>query len=377
MLILPKLLRSIARYTGVVVPVSVCLGVSQVAALQTESPPDSISQRGNSWAVLPSVYYTPETRGAGGVALQGFFRLPGNSPLTQSSNILAALIYTQNKQVIALVRPRLYLQDRKYELSGTLEYFRYPDKFYGVGNDTPDSAEELYTTGTMRMYVEVLGRVYPNFYIGGRVEFMKQELLETVPGGALASGTVIGSAGGVVPLLGFQAVWDSRDNVNYPATGSYRRFDATFSQGVWGSDYSYNRFRMDARRFFPLPSSHVLAVRGYVDLAPGQVPFTQLPQLGGSSLMRGFFTGRYRDHGLFVAQLEYRMPLVWRFGVVGFGSVGEVVPSVGFLTLDKLRFAGGGGLRFALVPSEKLNIRIDFAMAGNSTGFYMALGEAF
>ncbi len=93
--------------------------------------------------------------------------------------------------------------------------------------------------------------------------------------------------------------------------------------------------------------------------------------------MRGFFTGRYRDHGLFAAQLEYRMPLVWRFGVVGFGSVGEVVPSLGFFTFDKLRFAGGGGLRFALVPSEKLNIRIDFAMAGNSTGFYMALGEAF
>ncbi len=347
------------------------------AQAQTAEPADSLPAKGSSWALLPSVYYTPETRLAAGFALQGFFKLPGNSPTTRSSNILAALIYTQNKQVIALVRPRLYLQDRQYELSGSLEYFKYPDKFYGIGNDTPDSAEELYTTGTLRLYFEVLGRVRNDFYFGAHLEVIKQKLLETLPGGALAAGGVVGSAGGLAPALGFQAVWDSRDNINYPATGSYRRIDATTSQGVWGSDYSYNRFRIDARKFIPLVRSHVLAVRGYAAVASGGAPFTQLPRLGGSNLMRGFFTGRYRDHALIAAQVEYRLPLVWRLGAVAFGSVGQVAPSVGLLGLDRFRFAGGGGLRFALVPSERVNIRMDLAMAGSSSGFYLALGEAF
>ena len=71
------------------------------------------------------------------------------------------------------------------------------------------------------------------------------------------------------------------------------------------------------------------------------------------------------------------MPVWWRFGVTAFGSVGEVAPSAGLLTIDKLRAAGGGGLRFALVPSERVNIRIDFAVASGSSGLYMALGEAF
>jgi outer membrane protein assembly factor BamA len=172
-------------------------------------------------------------------------------------------------------------------------------------------------------------------------------------------------------------VRDNRDNVNYPTSGSYRRIDVTFSQGVWGSEYSYNRFRIDARKFIALPRSHVLAVRGYAASAPGDAPFTQLPRLGGSSLMRGFFTGRYRDHALIAAQVEYRLPLVWRLGAVAFGSAGQVAPSVGLLAIDRFRFAGGGGLRFTLVPSEKVNIRMDLAMAGSSSGFYLALGEAF
>ena len=368
---------TVSKWTLVLVLAATLPAARDAKAFQSGSLSDSLPDRGNSWALLPSFYYTPETRGAGGVALQGFFQMPGNSPSTRSSNVLAALIYTQNKQIIALVRPRLYLQDRKYEVSGGIQFFRYPDRFYGIGNNTPDLAEESYTAGTFRVFGEALFRVRESFYVGPNVEVIRQELLETTRGGALEGTTVIGSAGGTAPAFGFQAVWDSRDSVAFPVRGSYHRLDATFARALWGSDYSYSRLRLDARTYVQLPRSHVMAFRGYAAIARGEVPFTQLPQLGGSTLMRGFYTGRYRDKTLLAAQAEYRMPVFWRFGVAGFASVGEVAPSVGLLSVDGLRVAAGGGLRFALVPSEKVNIRIDFAVASRSSGLYMALGEAF
>jgi outer membrane translocation and assembly module TamA len=58
-------------------------------------------------------------------------------------------------------------------------------------------------------------------------------------------------------------------------------------------------------------------------------------------------------------QLEYRVVLTRRFGLVSFGGVGEVEPGA-----DKFRNrhalpAGGTGIRFLL--SKKFHLRTDFA----------------
>lgn len=93
--------------------------------------------------------------------------------------------------------------------------------------------------------------------------------------------------------------------------------------------------------------------------------------------MRGYPEGRYRDDIAVQGQLEYRFPIVWRFGGVVFGAAGQVASSIAEIDLSGLPLAGGIGLRFAVNPEENINIRIDLAFTREGPGFYVNLREAF
>ena len=94
--------------------------------------------------------------------------------------------------------------------------------------------------------------------------------------------------------------------------------------------------------------------------------------------MRGYYAGRYRDKNAGFLQAEYRVPLFWRIGAVGFADMGNVGPEIKDVNLEHFKYSYGGGLRFALNQSEKLNLRLDYGLAkGHSQGFYLQLGEAF
>jgi hypothetical protein len=77
-------------------------------------------------------------------------------------------------------------------------------------------------------------------------------------------------------------------------------------------------------------------------------------------------------------QLEYRLALPWRFGLVGFGGLGEVVPGGNqpFRTKNFLP-SGGGGVRFALSSKYHVNLRVDYAQGKNNHTWSVGVGEAF
>jgi outer membrane translocation and assembly module TamA len=104
-----------------------------------------------------------------------------------------------------------------------------------------------------------------------------------------------------------------------------------------------------------------------------------VPQLGGDQLLRGYYGGRFRDQDLLALQAEYRMPVWWRLGAVGFVAAGQVAPKLDDLGLDRFKPAAGLGLRFLLSPEEGLNIRADYGWGFDveSSGFYLSIGEIF
>jgi hypothetical protein len=81
---------------------------------------------------------------------------------------------------------------------------------------------------------------------------------------------------------------------------------------------------------------------------------------------------------MFATQLEYRLSLPKRFGVVGFGGIGEVVPGGSqILKSSNLLPAGGGGLRFQLSKKYRVNLRADIAQGKDTWTWSMGVGEAF
>lgn len=96
--------------------------------------------------------------------------------------------------------------------------------------------------------------------------------------------------------------------------------------------------------------------------------------------MRGFYDGRFRSKNQVVLQAEYRVPIAWRIGAVGFAGIGNVGDRVHNLNFQELKYSYGGGLRVALNRKERLNLRVDYGWGvGESTshGLYFQLGEAF
>jgi outer membrane protein assembly factor BamA len=147
---------------------------------------------------------------------------------------------------------------------------------------------------------------------------------------------------------------------------------------VLGSNYSYTSYVLDLRRFIRVYKQQVLALQVLGNFNIGQVPLRSLAYLGGANMMRGYFEGRFRDDNAGVLQAEYRVPLFWRLGAVGFADMGNVGPAISDVNLQHFKYSYGGGLRVALNSTEKLNLRLDYGLAkGGSNGFYLQLGEAF
>jgi len=345
-----------------------------VALLDTAAVP------GNTLVPLPAVFYTPETGwGFGGVITYYMYGARQRSDRVLPSTISGIGIYTTKKQIIALVNTELYLGGGDYRLLGGMGYSKFPTKFWGVGNEAPDSLEEDYTPETFSFRGEFQWQALPGWYLGVVAQAAHRELAEIEEDGQLATGLVPGTADGRIVGAGVLISRDTRDNAVFPSRGVYHQLRVEVYDGLFQSNYDFGSYTLDLRAYVSPVERHVLAVRGLGQATSGIAPFDMLPQLGGDVLLRGYYEGRFRDRHLLAAQIEYRAHVWWRIGVVGFVGGGQVAG-----TLDSFRWGGfkasaGGGLRLLLDPQSGLNIRADYGWAfdTHAGGFYVNVGEAF
>ena len=194
-----------------------------------------------------------------------------------------------------------------------------------------------------------------------------------------AEDEVVDSDDGRIIGAGLLVTRDTRNNAVYPSAGSYHQLRVTLYDGLFQSNYGFGSYSLDLRTYMAPVQRHVLAIRAVGQSTSGTASFDVLPQLGGDALLRGYFQGRFRDRHLLAGQLEYRAPVWWRLGVVGFVSGGQVASAFDGFTWGGFKASAGGGLRFLLDPQSGLNIRADYGWAFDigTGGFYLNVGEAF
>jgi outer membrane protein assembly factor BamA len=199
-------------------------------------------------------------------------------------------------------------------------------------------------------------------------------------GGLFDQQNVLGRDRYHIAGAGLSLTFDSRNNAFAPDKGSFLQVFFNHFSPSFGSSFRYTNYVVDFRRFLTLYRQQVLAIQAYGFFNAGDVPLRSLASFGGANSMRGFYDGRYRSKNQIVAQAEYRVPLFWRIGAVGFAGVGNVGNRVDEVNLKALKYSLGGGLRVALNRTEKLNLRIDYGFGigqHTSNGLYFQLGEAF
>jgi len=341
---------------------------------------------------LPIISASPETSlrlGAVGVFL---FRKKGMTPETQLSSIRLPVSYTLNGQFQAKLNSTYYSNSNKVIINATGQWFNFPLLFYGVGNDTQSADEEVYTTQTLRIDLSFLKSVVPNFYVGLGYNYFESKIVEFESGGQLEQPDLItGNTGSITSGFHLSVRFDNRDNNLCAASGFYADLKISNYEPSFGSEYDFTRLDLDLRKYFLPFGKHVLAVQLVMANIWGTPSFETTALLGGKMIMRGHYEGRFRDNSLYAAQVEYRLPIGrtdWidtredipfkeRWGVVGFVGFGDVASSFGNIDLSKTKSSIGLGVRYLVLPKERINIRIDFGFGTQHPGLYFNIREAF
>lgn len=339
---------------------------------QNNVPENKVSLSG-----FPVLYFTPETKlafgAAGSVVLHGFEDSAHGFP----SQFQIGAAYTLNHQFLLYLPFRYYSPANDFVFYGEAGYYRYSYYFYGIGNHQPKTEKELYEVNYPRIRINALRKVNQAIYIGLRVWFENYDIVKTEPGKELATDASISGARGSRTLgVGPAVNIDTRNDVFWPASGWFVDAAMQLYGNATGSDFNYNRYTLDATRYLAIGKKSVLALNAFFDAVSGNAPFSQLAVLGGNKKMRGFYEGRFRDKDLLAFGEEFRFPLPRRFGAVVFLNEGSVSGGLADL-FSYPRMSYGAGLRYRLKKSENLNLRLDYALASHSSGFYFTIGEAF
>ena len=364
-----------------VVAVFFCLwsmvGFAQVPAARE----DTIEFKAVSLAGYPFVFYSPETRFAFGGALVGTYR--GNADTeSRLSNAMLSAYYSVKSQYQIHLGPEFFFEGGKYYLTGFIEYARIVDKFWGIGNATPDIPDPDFIRATFAFNVDFEFLLGAGLNLGVNYDLNRTTVTDKQANPFLLHDAVAGSNGGLSSGVGLVFSYDGRDNVFWPLKGGFYKLSTLSCEQWLGSDFTFSRIIADIRQYAGLGSAGVLAFNLYGSRAAATTPFYQMPLLGGGYMMRGYYEGRFRDAYYFSGQAEYRIMFTKRWGAVAFLGAGEVGPALSSLQLTTLKPTYGFGVRFALDPRERLNVRMDISFGSDTDGtllhgLYFNAKEAF
>ncbi|MFT5834025.1 MAG: hypothetical protein ACI97N_001656 [Cognaticolwellia sp.] len=360
---------------------------------------EDTTKKKRNFAILPLIFYTPETSLALGIGGTYSFRFKNEPETSRPSQFVTGLSYTLENQILSYLSFQLFKNDEQYKIYGEIGYYRYFFYFYGVGNEEDVLYEEEneryyayrepYEVNFPRIKLNALREVSPNLYVGLQGWYDNQNFVgvdDTSGMGRLEDEFLTGSKGGVIAQLGVVSNYDDRNSVFYPTKGHLIELLATFNSTALGSDFNFQRYAFDAAKYITFKEKHTIALHATGDFIFGDPPFFQIAELGGTKRMRGYFQGRYRDNNALIIQAEYRVPILEniitsgffkdRFKVVVFGSLGNVAPTISDFDFSNTRYAYGAGFRFRLTD-DGINLRFDYGRTPQGGNFYVTFNEAF
>ncbi len=329
---------------------------------------------------IPIIFNTPETGISFGLTNSIFFK---TTSLKDTSIRMSAIqtigFFTTKKQNVQAVDASIYFPKEKYILLVQFSHSYFPDKFWGIGASTPDSNLERYAFEQFFINPHLKRKISKHLFFGSMYEFQRVYNIYYEEGGEFEASNFYGKTNHTVSGAGLSIAFDTRSHAFWPEKGVFlQSFFTGFKKELFLSDYNFGKLVTDLRYFRKIYKKQVLAFQFYNYKTFGQTPLRQLAEFGGSNNMRGFYQGRYRENNMFSFITEYRAVIKGRFGAVLFGGMGNVYNNFSDLVQNDLKVSFGGGLRFALLKKEKLNIRLDFGYANkNNMGLYFTVGECF
>ncbi|OAN18566.1 hypothetical protein A3K86_06675 [Photobacterium jeanii] len=180
--------------------------------------------------------------------------------------------------------------------------------------------------------------------------------------------------------LGGALQFDSRDVAVNAWQGQYAKLQYLVFNSQLGSQASYEKLDVQHRFYHSLEQGRVIATYAAYQQAWGDIPYYDMPTLGGPTSMRGYYQGQYRDRTTAELTTEYRHTFkrnngeLSNHGITLWTGVGSVAESAKQLS-DHLLLSYGVGYRYEVQP--RMNVRLDLGFSEHGMAFYFNFTEAF
>jgi hypothetical protein len=339
-----------------------------------EKPPS----RG-SFVVAPLPTSSPAL-GTGVIPILGYiFPFSRSDKISPPSTIGAAGLYTNDGSRGFALGGQLFFKENRYQVTAGYAHGNLDYNIYGPGIFTGTEVKlPLVQTG-QAFFGEVLRRLWWQFFLGPRFFNGNSEI--TLNTSNIGGEPIPPDLGIHTTLrsLGFHLKRDTRPNHFYPTSGTLTDFASDFFSESIGSKYTFQSYKLTFNKYVSLTKDQVLAFGSYFCGVGGQPPFYGNCIYGADSQLRGYTAGRYFDRYMMDSQLEYRLVLPLRLGLVAFGGIGGVIPGQDQFLIRNSYFlpSAGGGLRFQLSKKYHVNLRADLGYGKDGHTFGLGVGEAF
>lgn len=345
------------------------------APAQPEPQPQKKEKRG-SFVAVPIPISSPAL-GTGIVPVAAYiFPFSRNDKISPPSVVGGGGLFTSNGTQAFFGAGQLYLKENRYRItaayfSGNLNY-----DVYGSGilseNKLPLKQDGKLFFGEFMRQVGWKFFVGPRFMTGkSTITLRPSDETDVPPPPEVGIETNLTS-------LGFKVLRETVPNRFYPTSGTSFQFTGDFFSEALGSKYTFQSYKAIFNKYWSLDKKQVLAYNLYLCGTGGDAPFYGNCIYGANNELRGYTAGRYLTSYMAATQLEYRIALPKRFGLVAFGGVGEVIPGED-QPYGSQRFlpGGGGGIRFLLSKQYHVNLRVDYGIGRDGHTVGMSIGEAF
>lgn len=326
------------------------------------------------FSVIGGPHYASDTKFGLGMVAAGLYRADVNDSILPPSNVsLFGDVSTVGFYMLGVRGNHLAPQGR-YRIDYHLYFYSFPSDFWGMGFEMGDNDDNKSDMKRWQAQVEAsfLIKVADNFYVGPMAAYdyvigkqiERPELLQGMDKHTWNVGA------------GVSLVYDNRDNLTNPHRGIYLNIKQMFRPKFMGNDYAFSstKFRFDA--YQRLGKGTILAEDFGANLNFGNPSWGMMAELGGTSSMRGYYEGRYRDKHSLEATVELRQHVWKRNGIVVWAGAGNVFPKFSAMRSRQILPNAGVGYRWEF--KKDVNVRLDYGFGkSGQSGFLFNINEAF
>jgi hypothetical protein len=331
--------------------------------------------------VYPTFAFAPETNLEIGAAAALLFHAKNDMVHNRLSEATAFAFFTLRNQYGLWLEHVIYTDKDLWLLIGRERFQRFPLLYYGVGPETGPEMPDVVDGLGLLVRERAFRLVRENLFFGPQIDYQSLSRIQfgdpdVVSGRPLPPG----ANGSNNFAVGLGVAYDSRINALNARNGWFAELGWLHYSPALGSDFAFEQYYTDLRWFKSWRTNQVFATQITANIVSGTAPFNQMSLLGSETMMRGYYTGRYRDRHFYAAQAEYRwlpLPFFRRIGATTFFSLGTVADRWSSLATQDVRWAAGAGLRYLLFPKKDIFLRFDLGFTREGSGFYIFTGEAF